>query len=152
MYSAPKEFLFIIVQSPGDPALVEHLVRTSESKGIPVADLLQNSYILMAHRHDSVDGFPNLEETSQPANPDSVSISSVLHRQSTKTLPGPRGHNLISVQDIRGLASSTGDVTMTVETKSYLHNLVVFLRMNRAVQKGVTPVATTHLELLSKSV
>ena len=39
---------------------------------------------------------------------------------------------------------------MTVEVKRYLHDVVVFLRMHRALASGVTPRATRQAELLAK--
>ncbi|KAL9633814.1 MAG: hypothetical protein Q9164_004474 [Protoblastenia rupestris] len=37
---------------------------------------------------------------------------------------------------------------MGMELKSYLHNIVVFLRMHRAVGGGINPLATKHFDLL----
>ena len=116
----------------------------------PVADSSQNDFILMAHHHENGDDFVHEEKSPSPADPDTASQSSALHRSSKDTLPTPQGHKLTSVEDVQELAALTKHVIMTIETKSYLHNLVVFLRMHRAVQKGASPAATTYLEHLSK--
>ncbi len=54
------------------------------------------------------------------------------------------------MQDVQVLADWSQNVKITPEVKAYLHNLVVFLRLNRAVAKGISPTATKHLDLLSR--
>ena len=104
----------------------------------------------MAHHHENDDDFIHEEKASSFPDLDTVPNGSLLQRSSTDTLSFPQDRYMISMKNIQELAASTQDVTMTIETKSYLHNLVVFLRMNRAVQKGPSPAATTYFEHLSK--
>lgn len=91
-----------------------------------------------------------MEEASNLANDDTASLSSVVHKSATIGLSNLHNAGLFTIHDIRELELWTENVTIIAETRAYLQNLVVFLRMNRAVQRGVSPVATTHLELLSK--
>lgn len=42
--------------------------------------------------------------------------------------------------------------TMSPEVRTYMQNIVVFLRIERGVAGGVSPYATVLLEALSKSV
>ena len=52
------------------------------------------------------------------------------------------------LQDVGAMKNLVKEVSMTAEMKSYLQNVVVFLRMHRAVGGGVSPVATRHFDLL----
>ena len=42
-------------------------------------------------------------------------------------------------------------VTVTAEIKAYLHNVVTFLRLHRAVGGGISPRATQHFEILVRA-
>lgn len=53
-------------------------------------------------------------------------------------------------QDIRALADLSEKAIITAEVKSYLQNVVTFLRMHRAVGGGVSARATQHFNLLVK--
>lgn len=41
-------------------------------------------------------------------------------------------------------------VIVAAEVKSYLHSIISFLRVHRAVGGGITPRATRHFNLLVK--
>lgn len=112
--------------------------------------LLQNDHLYLSHYHNPEDGYSNLEQSSDWIKDDRDSSSSVIHRsppsaQSTTSLS--RRFSPEHVQTIKNLSQ---DVVITAETKAYLHNLVVFLRLNRAVRGGASPIATTHFEHLSR--
>ena len=59
---------------------------------------------------------------------------------------------LTMLQDLSILISRTQAVSITAEVKRYLHNIVVFLRLHRAVAGGVSAQATKHFDLLVRSV
>lgn len=54
------------------------------------------------------------------------------------------------LQNLDTLISRSQAVTMTAEVNRYLQNLVVFLRLHRAVAGGVSARATKHFNLLVK--
>ena len=56
------------------------------------------------------------------------------------------------LQSIKAIQDLVQTVSMGVELKSYLHNIVVFLRMHRAVGGGINPLATKHFDLLVRYV
>jgi hypothetical protein len=51
------------------------------------------------------------------------------------------------IQKLRLLGEAA---TMSPEVRTYMQNIVVFLRIERGVAGGVTPYATVLLEALSK--
>jgi hypothetical protein len=53
-------------------------------------------------------------------------------------------------QDIESLQSQCDNVTITAEVHRYIHNIIVFLRIHRAVEGGISPVATKYFEKLVK--
>ena len=53
-----------------------------------------------------------------------------------------------SIQEIERLIALSKAVRMVAEIRAYMHNLIIFMRMNRAVAGGVSSLATRHLHLL----
>ena len=95
-----------------------------------------------------------------PGFPRTTSYRSILKPLITSSvrLPGPPPHHpkyttsrLISQpsQDITHLTHLTSHVHLHPSIRSYLHNLVTFLRQHRALSRGASPHATRHLYALS---
>ncbi|KAI6383656.1 hypothetical protein MCOR25_000106 [Pyricularia grisea] len=89
-----------------------------------------NDLLYMAHWHDPEDGFVNLEE--------------MRAAEDTATEPA------FSDADVSTLAKATQDVQFDIEVVRYQMNIVSFLRIHRAVDGGITPMATKHFERLIK--
>jgi hypothetical protein len=53
-------------------------------------------------------------------------------------------------QDIETLTSLSKVVALSTDVRAYIHDIVVFLRLHRAVVGGVTAMATRHLNLLAR--
>lgn len=146
--SAPKMFLVIALVAGGEgPRLTKHL----------------NDYMFISHFHDPEDGFPNLEDLED----DQGSISSVVQKKAMNDRREAFSEPLFSAlvgrqpvdnvilqayikQDIEVLEKQSTNVTISTEIYRYIQNIVSFLRMHRAVQGGVSPVATKHFEKLVK--
>ncbi|MCJ1275113.1 hypothetical protein MMC21_002913 [Puttea exsequens] len=134
VHSAPKQFLIVFITANCDAKLTHHL----------------NDQIFISHTHDPEEGFQNLEEEwSEREEDDGASTSSVIHRKATEQ-SFPAQHPLFGAEDIRAIADQSDKVTITAEILAYLHNIIVFLRLNRAVRGGVSPRATEHFRLLVK--
>ncbi|OWP07271.1 hypothetical protein B2J93_2044 [Marssonina coronariae] len=127
--NAPKSFLFIALLGGGEgPRLTKHL----------------NDYMFISHFHDPDDGFPNLEDIYD----DTDSISSVV-----KKSPREVEESLwptISANDIERLSNLADSATVSVELKRYQLDIISYLRVHRAVASGISPVASQHLEKLTK--
>lgn len=133
------------------------------------ADATQNDRIFMSHYHGPHDGFPNLEmfeEADHPADDQSMDSNSYSHS------PSPRREQLLATrkidekvsefilyvsrlsahhhQLINQLRAQGQAATITPEIRRYLQDVVAFLRMERGVDGGVTPYATTLFLALSK--
>ncbi|KAL9116944.1 MAG: hypothetical protein Q9187_006523 [Circinaria calcarea] len=119
-------------------------------------DFSKNDLIFISHFHNPEDGFANLEESSQWVEDDRASLSSVVHKtvvQGTSREPVlPSELLLIRNKEVLLLTELSKKVNLEVEVRRYLHNVLTFLRMHRAVAGGISPQATKHFELLVKSV
>jgi hypothetical protein len=123
----------------------------------------------MSHYHGPQDGFPNVEvfeEANHAADDQSVDSNSHSHS------PSPRREQLLATRKIDGKVSALvlhvlrfsahhhqlinqlraqgQATTITPEIRRYLQDVVAFLRMERGVDGGVTPYATTLFLALSK--
>ncbi|MCJ1463514.1 hypothetical protein MMC07_002122 [Pseudocyphellaria aurata] len=131
LHSAPKSFLIVVLRSNSERPLVNHL----------------NDHLFISHYHGPDEGFANLEEGCGWIEDDQASLTSVVHRSVAQ---GSAQSPVFSYEDIRTLAALRDKVTVTAELTSYLHNIVTFLRVHRAVGGGITPRATRHFNLLVK--
>lgn len=57
----------------------------------------------------------------------------------------------LTIIDIKGLRLDAERAYMTSEVAAYLHNIVLFMRMSRYVNRGVTATATKQLRTLAKA-
>ncbi|OCL06391.1 hypothetical protein AOQ84DRAFT_297062 [Glonium stellatum] len=138
VHATPKPFLFVALTS-------------SESKARLTPHL--NDQFFISHRHHPDDGLPNLEESHNQAqiSDDEASISSVI-RTSTPAMhvskaPAP----IFRREDIETLITLTAAVRMSPEVRAYLHNIVVFMRLHRAVAGGISAIATRHFSTLVRA-
>ncbi|KAL8768886.1 MAG: hypothetical protein Q9209_004940 [Squamulea sp. 1 TL-2023] len=128
---APKDFCMVIIQSPEGPHLNKHL----------------NDHIFLSHFHGLEDGFPNLENASEWIEDDRSSSSSVVRKP---VLQNPYiGLSVtFSEAEIQALVTASKNTTVTAEVECYLHDIVTFLRMHRAVDGGINPMATKCFQSL----
>ncbi|KAK9240123.1 hypothetical protein V1525DRAFT_396049 [Lipomyces kononenkoae] len=63
-------------------------------------------------------------------------------------LPPVALHSLFSVKDIEALSSVSNSVCITAEIRRYMHDIMVFLRMHRAIRGGISARASRDFELL----
>ncbi|KAK0507808.1 hypothetical protein JMJ35_009697 [Cladonia borealis] len=134
VHSAPKAFLLIFLNDVDGTRLTHHL----------------NDHIFISHYHDPEDGFANLEEGSEWIEDDRASLSSVVHRSVTQNALSPSQPTILTQEEIQTLKTRTQTTTISTEVKTYLHNIITFLRLHRAVAGGISPLATTHFNLLAK--
>jgi hypothetical protein len=81
---------------------------------------------------------------------DDASTSSVV-RSSPYMLEKRTGSSLIfSQEEITKLTSLTAEVKISSELRAYLHNIVVFMRLHRAVAGGISALATRHFNMLAQ--
>lgn len=53
-------------------------------------------------------------------------------------------------QDLDELLSQRKAITITIDVKRYIQDIIVFLRMHRAMGGGMTTQSTRHMDLLVK--
>ncbi|KAF2196957.1 hypothetical protein GQ43DRAFT_425567 [Delitschia confertaspora ATCC 74209] len=136
VHAAPKPFLFVALNLNGSIRLTTHL----------------NDHMFIYHRHQAGDALPYAEDQLRaPVTDDTKSTSSVV--RSPRFTPDKKGYSSVafSEDDINTLTAQAGEVRMSSEVRAYLHNIVVFMRLHRAVAGGISPLATRHLTILSQA-
>jgi MoxR-like ATPase len=104
----------------------------------------------ISHHHTEDDGFPNLEEQEfkEPLHSnDAASISSVV-KHSYSNEEARSESPTISPEEIRDLRAAVKTVQVSAEVAAYLHNIVIFMRLNRFVAGGVSAHATRHFRTI----
>ena len=132
VHIAPKTFLFIpiVTASSKDIHLIPHL----------------NDRIFISHYHLPEHGFANLEELDHSVNSDDSSGPS-RQRSSWESTQKNRLIRQEVIDEVRAMGEAAA---ITPEVRRYLQDIVTFLRIERGVDGGITPRATTQFVALSK--
>ncbi|KAK8170409.1 hypothetical protein BC567DRAFT_164306 [Phyllosticta citribraziliensis] len=136
VHAAPKRFVFIVLLAPDS---------TDE------LDVHLRDQIFISHYHQPEDGLPNLDEFGSVDNGDdfdAASLSSVV-RPSTSRVG--RKTPTFGQDEISSLTKRIPHIRLSSEVRAYLQNIVVFMRLHRAVAGGVSPQATRHFDLLVRA-
>nr|POF13899.1 hypothetical protein CFP56_02923 [Quercus suber] len=87
-----------------------------------------NDMFAMSHAHDEGDDLPHHEAApGQPTTP------------------------MFKSEEIKALRAQAGKVVWDAEVAQYLHQIVVFARMNRFIRGGVTAISTRNLRSLAQA-
>lgn len=135
VHAAPRPFLFLALNETGTPRLTMHL----------------NDQFFISHKHQVDDGLPNLGEIQEnrPISDDGASMSSVVHTSPFKAVKQKPQMALFLPEDVAKLTEMTSEVKISSEVRAYLHNIVVFMRLHRAVAGGISAMATRHFNTLA---
>ncbi|KAK4863041.1 hypothetical protein LT330_010623 [Penicillium expansum] len=119
--SAPQDFLFIpLVERDSDqlqPPLKPHM----------------NDNLFISHFHSPGDGYTYLEENDWLSDGE-ISASSVIHKSKGKQTKNATISPLVMAQ----LRETSASVSTNAEVVRYIQDIVVFLRLSRAVAGGVS--------------
>jgi len=112
-----------------------------------------NDQFFISHRHRVDDGLPNLEESHTQASisDDEASVSSVIRTSALAMHTSKAPMPIFTREDIESLIALTTAVRITPEVRAYLHNIVVFMRLHRAVAGGISAIATRHFSTLVRA-
>ncbi|KAF9891797.1 hypothetical protein FE257_003278 [Aspergillus nanangensis] len=131
---APADFLFLplTVRRPEniDSKLNSHL----------------NDHLLISHFHDVDDDYVYLEENNDWLS-DQVSVSSVVRKSDVSV---KKGHPVIDRKLLDKLRRASELVTVNADVVRYQQDIVVFLRLSRAVSGGITTRSNVHFKIFSK--
>ncbi|KAK5069188.1 hypothetical protein LTR64_008658 [Lithohypha guttulata] len=133
VHVVPKQFLFIpvIAASTKHIRLLPHL----------------NDRIFISHYHLPEHGFVNLEELDQSAASDDHSSPSRLRSSWETSRTASRSIATIAIDKIRAIGEACD---ITPEIRRYLQDIVTFIRLERGVDGGITPRASTDFLALAK--
>lgn len=135
VHVAPRPFLLIALNVSGTSRMTMHL----------------NDQFFISHKHGVDDGLPNLEDMAekQSVSDDGASTASVVRTSPTIVAKRKPQGVLLPQIDVNYLASCMADVKISSEVRGYLHNIVVFMRLHRAVAGGISAMATRHFNTLA---
>lgn len=117
---------------------------------------IQRDHFFISHYHPSEEGFPEEVEMRAGAyQSDADSLASVVIRKFSTTPPLQRNSRLpsgngalIPAAVLDNLREMADDVTVSIEIKRHIIDIVIFMRMHRAVAGGASARATKDFELL----
>jgi hypothetical protein len=117
----------------------------------------RENFFISHHHAPPHDQSEEAGEYEESMNSEADSFASVVVRKHPPS-PLPRlstdpyipGHTAIPYAMIEAMREFAADVSISTEIRRYLLDIVVFLRMHRAVRGGATPQATNDFELLVK--
>ncbi|KAL3432444.1 hypothetical protein BDV09DRAFT_197743 [Aspergillus tetrazonus] len=130
---APTHFLFV-------PVVVHDL-----SQVRPKLNVHLNDTLFISHFHDSEDGYVYLEDDDWMSE-GHASMSSVVHRPITRD----SHHTSIDHELLEALHDASKTVTTTAELVQYQQDIVVFLRLSRAVAGGISARSSIQFAKLAK--
>ena len=108
-----------------------------------------NDLFSICHHHDSSSEGSESDVTSirrQPSLSDTASFSSAILSQPSRQVSYPVQSQIISHADLEQLRLLAHKVTITAEVSSYIHNVVITMRLHRYVAGGISALATRHLK------
>ncbi|PYI00652.1 hypothetical protein BO78DRAFT_465172 [Aspergillus sclerotiicarbonarius CBS 121057] len=105
-----------------------------------------NDYIFISHFHDTNDGYVYLEETNDWLSDGQMSASSVIHKPDAQT---KKGHPNIDRALLNKLHQLSTYVSIGADITRYQQDIVVFLRLSRAVSGGISTRSNIHFKLFS---
>ncbi|KAF2873499.1 hypothetical protein BDV95DRAFT_517307 [Massariosphaeria phaeospora] len=134
VHAAPRPFLFVALNVGGTARLSTHLA----------------DQFFISHKHQDVHGLPNLEELESKdlVSEDDASTSSVVRSPPAQAEKRGNSSLTFSEEDLKTLTSLTAQVMVNSEVRAYLHNIVVFMRLHRAVAGGISAMGTRHFNTL----
>ncbi|PYH54134.1 uncharacterized protein BO96DRAFT_343578 [Aspergillus niger CBS 101883] len=102
-----------------------------------------NDYLFISHFHDTEDGYVYLEENNDWLSDGQLSASSVIHKPEAQM---KKGHPYLLGQ----LQQLSTTVSMGADIARYQQDIVVFLRLSRAVAGGISTRSNLYFKSFSK--
>lgn len=136
MHVAPKNFLVIaLLSSESDFGIMPHL----------------NDLFCLSHFHSDEDELSQLDEAIASGKPERSQQLSGKSRSALSPSETLGQTATILHAEVVLLKTLANEAKLTAEVSAYLHNIVVFMRLSRYINGGVTAAATMHMRKLVKA-
>ncbi|GLA12239.1 hypothetical protein AnigIFM62618_007376 [Aspergillus niger] len=106
-----------------------------------------NDYLFISHFHDTEDGYVYLEENNDWLSDGQLSASSVIHKPEAQM---KKGHPYVDSTLLGQLQQLSTTVSMGADIARYQQDIVVFLRLSRAVAGGISTRSNLYFKSFSK--
>ncbi|PWY94176.1 hypothetical protein BO94DRAFT_510403 [Aspergillus sclerotioniger CBS 115572] len=133
-----------ILEAPATFIFLPLIVRDTEQDQ-PLNPHL-NDYIFISHFHDTPDGYVYLEDTNDWLSDGQMSASSVIHKTDAQM---KKSHPNIDRTLLDKLHRLSNSVSVGADITRYQQDIVVFLRLSRAVSGGISTRSNLHFKLFS---
>ncbi|KAJ5656153.1 hypothetical protein N7507_008103 [Penicillium longicatenatum] len=133
-----------ILNAPLDFLLVPLVARDSGELRPPLKSHLRDQ-LFISHFHDPEDGFVYLEENDWLSD-GQLSASSVIHTPKPLQKPNSKVNRMV----IEKFGEASNSITISAEVARYIQDIVVFLRLSRAVAGGVSARANNQFSQLAQ--
>ncbi|KAJ5690021.1 hypothetical protein N7462_004413 [Penicillium macrosclerotiorum] len=132
-----------VLYTPASFTLLPIVVRDGDQLDPPLKTHL-NEHLFVSHFHDPADGYVYLEN-DRGLSDDHISVSSVIRK------PNPLQKSAkVDRTIIDRLREMSATVTTNAEVVCYIQDIVVFLRLSRAVGGGISAKANNQLNKFAR--
>ncbi|KAF7586033.1 hypothetical protein BBP40_009650 [Aspergillus hancockii] len=135
-----------LLEAPVDFLFVPLVTRNSEHDQ-PILNFHLNDHFILSHFHDSREDFVYLEENNDWLSDGQMSASSVVRKRNT---PLQKYHPNIGQKALNKLQLAAVSATVGADVVRYQQDIIVFLRLSRAVAGGISTRSNVHFKKLSK--
>ncbi|GFF26307.1 hypothetical protein IFM46972_01735 [Aspergillus udagawae] len=134
------------IEAPPDFLFVPLVVRSSDQLH-PRLNHHLNDHLILSHFHDPTDGYVHLEENTDWLSDGQLSTSSVVRKSDAQLKNQSPAVDQNLLDKIQHLSAS---VSVGADIIRYQQDIVVFLRLSRAVAGGITARSNMQFTKLSK--
>ncbi|GFG19527.1 hypothetical protein IFM5058_10185 [Aspergillus udagawae] len=134
------------IEAPPDFLFVPLVVRSSDQLH-PRLNHHLNDHLILSHYHDPTDGYVHLEENTDWLSDGQLSTSSVVRKSDAQLKNQSPAVDQNLLDKIQHLSAS---VSVGADIIRYQQDIVVFLRLSRAVAGGITARSNMQFTKLSK--
>ncbi|RHZ68033.1 hypothetical protein CDV55_101439 [Aspergillus turcosus] len=134
------------IEAPPDFLFVPLVVRSSDQLN-PRLNHHLNDHLILSHFHDPTDGYVHLEDNTDWLSDGQLSASSVVRKSDAQL----KNQNLAVDQKLLDrIQQLSTTVSVGADIIRYQQDIVVFLRLSRAVAGGITARSNMQFTKLSK--
>ncbi|KAI9928106.1 hypothetical protein ASPWEDRAFT_170896 [Aspergillus wentii DTO 134E9] len=135
-----------VLTAPTDFLIVPLVVHSSDQLQLRF-NMHLNEHLFISHFHGPGDGYAHLEDGNGWLSDGQMSASSVVHKPETQ---GQKSSGRVDQELLDRFRETTDSVTFSADVFRYQQDIVIFLRLSRAVAGGISAKVNSHFTQFSK--